>query len=290
MHSFDLLTAIKSYTIGMSQICIITALPAESRVFIDALNLKPILDQGWRLCGNSEYLLLQTGIGKLKAAAAVSALLHSRQDIRAIVNAGIAGGSTHIGDTFLAHQVTDQGSGEKWYPHLPPQRVVDSIPTSSIKTLDRPSVEYQADTLFDMEAAGIMSAASNYLTTDAIQFIKVVSDNAQAPLASFKPSMVTTLMQPTVSIVMSIGKWLSETDNAQTRSLSTHALHDKITASIRHTATEKHQLLRLLQQHHALTGALPNTSQLLNKTDAPHLLKALRTVNTNLPFVYGDAH
>jgi adenosylhomocysteine nucleosidase len=290
VHSFDLLAAIKSYTIGMSQICIITALPAESRVFIDALNLKPILDHGWRLYENSEYLLLQTGIGKLKAAAAVSAVLHTRQDIRVIVNAGITGGSTNIGDTFLAHQVTDQGSGEKWYPHLPPQRIVDSIPTSSIETLNRPSVEYQANTLFDMEAAGIMSAASNYLTTDAIQFIKVVSDNAQTPLASFNPAMITTLMQPTVPIVLNIGKWLSKTENAQTRSLSTRALHDEIIASIRHTATEKHQLLRLLQQHCALTGALPNTSQLLNKADASELIKTLRNTNTNLPFVYGDAH
>jgi nucleoside phosphorylase len=274
----------------MSQICIITALAAESRVFIDALNLKPILDHGWRLYENSEYLLLQTGMGKLKAATAVSALLHTRQDIRAIINAGIAGGSTNIGDTFLAHQVNDQGSGEKWYPHLPPQRIVDSIPTSSIETLDKPSTEYQANTLFDMEAAGIMSAASHYLTTDAIQFIKIVSDNAQAPLASFKPTAVTTLMQPTVPIVLKIGAWLSETENAQNRSLSTRALHDEITASIRHTATEKHQLLRLLQQHHALAGVLPNTSELLNKADAPQLLKALRTTNTNLPFVYGNAH
>jgi 2-oxo-4-hydroxy-4-carboxy--5-ureidoimidazoline (OHCU) decarboxylase len=102
--------------------------------------------------------------------------------------------------------------------------------------------------------------------------------------------MVTTLMQPTVSIVLNIGKWLSETENAQSRSLSTRALHDEIIASIRHTATEKHQLLRLLQQHHALAGVLPQTSQLLNKADAPQLLKALRTANTNLPLVYGDAN
>ena len=271
----------------MSHICIITALPAESRVFIDALNLKPILDHGWRLYENSEYLLLQTGIGKLKAAAAVSALLHTRQNIRAIINAGIAGGSADIGDTFLAHQVNDQGSGEKWYPHLPPQRIVDSIPTSSIETLDKPSVEYQANTLFDMEAAGIMSAASNYLTTDAIQFIKVVSDNAQAPLTSFKPSMVTTLMQPTVSIVLNIGKWLSETENAQSRSLSTRALHDEIIASIRHTATEKHQLLRLLQQHSALTGELPDVSRLLSIKCASRLIRHLKVIQSELPLVYG---
>lgn len=273
----------------MNLICIVTALPAESRVFIDALKLKPILDHGWRLYGNSEFLLLQTGIGKLKAAAAVSALLHSRQDIAAIINAGIAGGKSNIGDTFIAHQVMDQGSGEKWYPHLPPQRIVDSIATSAIETLDRPSSNYQSNTLFDMEAAGIMSAASTYLTTDAIQFIKVVSDNAEAPLESFKPAMVTTLMQPMVPIVKNITTWFTGSENGRSRSQSILALHDKIVTTIHHTATEKHQLLRLLQQHCALTNELPDASPLLNIADASLLIKKLRTTYADLPLVYGDA-
>lgn len=273
----------------MNLICIVTALSAESRVFIDALKLKPILDHGWRLYGNSEFLLLQTGVGKLKAAAAVSALLHSRPDIGAIINAGIAGGTSNIGDTFIAHQVTDQGSGEKWYPHLPPQRIVDSIATSAIETLDRPSSDYQSNTLFDMEAAGIMSAASTYLTTDAIQFIKVISDNTKAPLESFKPAMVTTLMEPMVPIIKNLAKWLVDSENEQSRSLNILALHDKIVATVHHTATEKHQLLRLLQQHCALTNELPDASPLLNSADASLLIKTLRTTNANIPLVYGDA-
>jgi hypothetical protein len=273
----------------MNPICIVTALPAESRVFIDALNLKPILDHGWRLYGDSEYLLLQTGLGKLKAATAVSALLHTRQDIKAIINAGIAGGNTKIGDTFLAHQVKDLGSGEKWYPHLPPQRIVDSIPTSAVETLDRPSTEYQSNVLFDMEASGIMSAASNYLTTDAIQFIKVVSDNADSPFELFKPSIVTTLMQSTVPIVQSIAKWLADTGNTETHSTSILALHENIVATIHHTATEKHQLLRLLQQHCALMAELPEASQLLSAPNASQLIKKLRTTNADLPLMYGDA-
>lgn len=274
----------------MSSICIITALPAESRVFIDALKLKPILDHGWRLYGNSEYLLLQTGIGKLKAASAVSALLHSRVNIRAIINAGIAGGTGKIGEIFLAHQVKDQGTGEKWYPHLPPQRIVDSISTSNVETLDKPSSEYQAGTLFDMEASGIISAASNYLTTDAIQFIKVISDNATSPLASFDPSTVTALMQATVPTVLNMAKWFSEANDSQVPSSITLALHDKLVASIHHTATEKHQLLRLLQQHYALTSALPDASELLSIEKGSLLINKLRNINTNLPLVYGDAN
>ena len=111
----------------MSAICIITALPAESRVFIDAFNLKPILDHGWRLYGEEKYLLLQTGIGKLKAAAAVSALLHSRKDITTLINAGIAGGHLPVGKAVIANRVTDSGTGASWYPHMPPLRVLSCL-------------------------------------------------------------------------------------------------------------------------------------------------------------------
>lgn len=273
----------------MNPICIITALPAESRVFIDALNLKPILDHGWRLYGHSEYLLLQTGLGKLNAAAAVSALLHTRLDVRAIINAGIAGGSAAIGDTFLAHQITDFGTGEKWHPHLPPQRIVNSMATSGVLTLDRPSSNYQPDSLFDMEASGIMSAASKYLSTDAMQFIKVISDNAESTLTSFKPAMVTELMQPTVATVINMANWLSETGHSYARTSNTHALHETLIKGIHHTATEKHQLLRLLQQHCALTGHLPDASQLLGANTASQLLKQLLAINAHLPLVYGEA-
>ena len=274
----------------MNLICIITALPAESRVFIDALKLKPILDHGWRLYGNSEYLLLQTGLGKLKAAAATSALLYTRQDIRAIINAGVAGGSSNIGDSFLAHQVSDMGSGEKWYPHLPPQRIVDSIPTAAVETVDRPSEDYRSNTLFDMEAAGVMSAASHYLTTESIQFIKVISDNAESPLTSFKPAAVTELMFSTVPIVQSLSEWFVHTSTSQTDSMAIESLHKVVVDGIHHTATEKHQLLRLLQQHFALTGELPSTDDLFNANNESQLLKNLSNDNTHLPLVYGEQH
>jgi len=149
----------------MSTICIVTALPAESRAFIDAFKLKPILDYGWRLYGEEKYILLQTGMGKLKAAAAVSALLHTRKDITILINAGIAGGPLPLGSSVIASKVTDRGSGASWYPHMPPQRVMQGIDNMALETLDEPSSDYQDNKIFDMEAAGIMSTASYYLST-----------------------------------------------------------------------------------------------------------------------------
>ena len=256
--------------------CIITALPAESRVFIDAFKLRLILDHGWRLYGSPEHLLLQTGLGKLKAAAAVSALLHTRQDIEAIINVGIAGGTAPVGTAFLAHQISDTGSLEKWYPHLPPQRMVNSMPSLAVETLDMISTDYKPEALFDMEAAGILSAASHYLSTDATQCIKVVSDNNEAPWKTFKIATVPELLQETVSTVQDLSQWYSEKSLSSEHSLHTAALHESLIASIHHTATEKHQLLRLLQQHYALAGTLPPAPELLLATSASQLIKQLK--------------
>ena len=50
--------------------------------------LRLVDDSGWRLYAREDCLLLQTGVGKLKAAAATGSLLHSRPDIVAVINAG----------------------------------------------------------------------------------------------------------------------------------------------------------------------------------------------------------
>jgi len=271
----------------MSAICIITALPAESRAFIDAFKLRPILDHGWRLYGEEKYLLLQTGIGKLKAAAAVSALLHARKDITTLINAGIAGGPLPLGTAVLANRVTDSGTGASWYPHMPPQRVLGGIENMALNTLDIPSSDYQHNTIFDMEAAGIMSAANYYISTDNIHFLKVISDNADSPLSDFDPRTVTQTMQALVPLTSSLAEW-SELNNDQAvewkQSLE-RTLED-IVSSTHHSSNDTHQLRRLLQQHVALKGDTPNIEKLVTLHNSAAIRKYLKQSLANLPLTY----
>jgi len=271
----------------MSLQCIITALPAESRVFIDALKLKPILDQGWRLYGNSNCLLLQTGIGKLKAAAAVSAVLHTHPDISTIINAGIAGGDAPVGTVFLGGQICDVGSGASWYPHLPPQRIVDALPTATIHTVDQTSSDYQPGIVFDMEAAGIMSAATSYLSTDAIHFLKIVSDNPDNAFELLKPEDVVTLMKPVEPMVKHIMAWRSGMAGYQKIEVAIDEVHRHLVEAVHHTANDKHQLLRLIQQHYALTEKLPVPATLIALGKAKLIRDHLRKDMAGLAVAYG---
>jgi len=267
----------------MSAICIITALPAESRAFIDAFNLKPILDHGWRLYGEEKYLLLQTGIGKLKAAAAVSALLHSRKDITTLINAGIAGGHLPVGKAVIANRVTDSGTGASWYPHMPPLRVLSDVENLPLETLDQPSSDYQLDKIFDMEAAGIMSAANHYLSSDSIHFLKVISDNAESPISAFDPRTVTHTMQALVPLTSTLAEW-SQCNNHQAVKLrqSLERTLEDIVSSIHHSSNDTHQLRRLLQQHIALKGDPPDINTLVTLHNSAAIRQSLKASGYHL--------
>ena len=225
----------------MTTICIITALSAEARPFIDIFKLRHLETRGLRLFGNDHCLLLQTGVGKLKAAAATAALLHSRPEIGAIINTGIAGGADAKGTAILGHHILDTASGAQWFPHLPPRRVTAPLTSAMVHTVDVPCTNYREGVLFDMEAAAVFSAASSYLSTDAMHCIKVVSDNEKHAANSIQTSHVVELMQNTTTAVSNLIDWqLSNLVYDPSIMLVTNLCHT-IESRVHHPVSEKHQ-------------------------------------------------
>ncbi|MGQ7845550.1 5'-methylthioadenosine/S-adenosylhomocysteine nucleosidase family protein [Granulosicoccus sp. 3-233] len=270
----------------MSLVCIVTALPAESRVFIDALKLRHVALRGMRLYAGEHYLLLQTGIGKLNAAAATAALLQTRPDISAVINAGIAGSAAEVGSVHLAHHVLDVASGRQWYPHLPPQRHVAQLPTASVHSVDKPVSTYTSGVLFDMEAAGILTAACTYLSTDAVQAVKVVSDNAEQGLDAITPALATRLMQACLPVVQQLSDWHRASLQPGAADSTLEQCHQDITAVVRHSVNDAHQLRRLLQQYQSLTGQTPDTAMLQQLSTARGIRNQLQDAVTAAPLHY----
>lgn len=271
----------------MNSVVIITALPAESRVFIDTLKLRHVQDCGWRLFAHGPYWLLQTGLGKLKAASATSALLHCTPGIRALINTGIAGGQYPLGSALLASQVKDAGSGINWYPHLPSRRLL-SLPCAPVLTLDSPSSNYDNQSLFDMEAAGIISAATPYLSTDAMQCIKVVSDNPEHSPDTLNADSVTELMQAAIEPTLCLADYY----HAQGKDQPAEAvieLCQQVCASVHHTISQQHQLQRLFHQHFALTQRYPDPAALAELGKAKAIEQHLQQTLSDNPLRYGCA-
>lgn len=270
----------------MTTICIITALSAESRPFIDTFKLRHLDARGLRLYGNEQCLLLQTGIGKLKAAAATAAILYSRPDIGAIINAGIAGGIAARGDVIMGHHILDVATGAQWFPHLPPQRMTAQLTTSAIHTVDEPCTAYKEGVLFDMEASAVFSAASSYLSTDAMHCIKVVSDNEQQSIDAIKTDHVVELMQNTTSVVSTLIDWrLSDIKDDSSISM-VNDLCQTIESRVHHTVSERHQLNRLVQQYASMAGVLPEFAVFDEFSSAKQIKRHLQILLSNVPFTY----
>lgn len=197
-------------------IFISTALFPEAKPLIELLELKILREKSaFPIYQNENYSLVVSGIGKISSAIATSFLL-SRfenliQESSWILNYGICGSPkelARIGESFLIHKVTDQGSGKNVYPDLVFQ---SPLQESSLVTVDKPVFENESSdhksTLVDMEAFGFFQAAKKYFTSDKIRIVKTVSDHftkLESSLGSDLTNIITERIRSALPEIHSI--------------------------------------------------------------------------------------
>ena len=244
----------------MSKFCLVTALAAESSTLISHYQLRPISINGVKAWEGNQCHLIQTGLGKLSAAAAVGAVGQIWPAIEGIINVGVAGADRPLGDVVMAHTVVDTGSNKRWYPHLPPSRHIKGVGYVAVHTLEQPCERYKHEIVFDMEAAGIVSSASRFLALSFVHCVKVISDNKTAPATRFDKNSVAALMQQTIPVLDQLMESLSK--QVPTSAPNIEPLLMTLLKEHHHSATEQHKLRKLLLQHHALYDATPTIESL----------------------------
>lgn len=259
---------------------ITVALPAEARPLVDHYKLKPVDPAPFRCWADSSVFLVETGIGKLNAAAGTSfALTTSRANC--CINVGIAGCDREVGTLVAAHRISDRSGNRHWYPQ---QSWNSKLPTVDVHTVEQPDDHYLPDIAFDMEASGVMVAALKYLPSDLIQSLKIISDNADQPFHALDRKSVSELIaSQSESISMAIDRVMElhrksadsglvegmmETLTSDQTSLQQFQLHL--------TKSQLHDLKRLLQRQLALTGELPELSFFKSARNSKELLNELR--------------
>lgn len=268
----------------MTKICLVTALPAESKPLIAHFGLAALATPGLTIYDGEHLCLVETGIGKLPAAVSVAAFLYSSPSICALVNIGLAGADRPIGEVLLAHCVKDQASGKLWYPHLPSRRRLNDADSIEVHTVDTPSTDYTPEHAFDMEASGVFSAATRRLNLDAVHCVKVVSDNATQPWQKFDKQIASDLITQTLPIVDSLTASLLSQPQPSSNQLQ--ELIDTLTTNYHHTATGKHELRKLLQRHQALYGHQPDMETLNALDSAKQIKKHLQHLVSAAPVTY----
>lgn len=282
-------TNLDTPTYTMPLICLVTAMTAEAKPLIQRFNLKALPQSGLSAWKGDGVCLVQTGMGVQRAAARLDALLSVQSGINAFINVGIAGGDKELGEVVLASSVVDKATDRRWYPHLPPNNIVDSIDHCEVTTVAKPCTNYQADCVYDMEAAAVFRVATQHTDISRIHSVKVISDNPSHPMDDFSVKNVTPWMCNTLPTVEALIQWLATHEKStvvdnfrqQVQSLSNH-----ITNMCHHSVTETYQLRRLLERYLALHGHLPSVENLGQLDCSKKVLQNLENELVSYPVNY----
>ena len=213
-------------------------------------------------------VLIVTGIGKVRAAAAVG-YLASRSAPVCWLNVGTAGhAGLPTGTVRMAHKITDQDTGRAFYP----QWVIDApAPTADLVTVSRPVDDFPGSALYDMEASGFFEAARHFVTLEWIHAVKVVSDNRET---AFRKDRVGVLMEAALPVVEQVAVAWRELHGSLEVPLPLDLA--RIAAAVKLTQAQTRQVERLLRKWQALSPeTLPGEAQLC-RMDRETLLAWLR--------------
>lgn len=231
---------------------IVCALKPEARPLLDYFGLRALPDEP-RIYHNADahISLTLSGIGKSAAAGAVTRT-HAYFDAdrsHAWLNLGIAGhADLPLGQAVMVKKVTDAASGKTWFP----SRIFPvTIPALDLISLDEPGSDYREE-LFDMECAGFFQAVSSVATLELAQALKIISDNADEPMDSVKPSLVSRLVQQNLPVIEEIAQQLLALSKLLQSLNNPDPDYHTITGSRHFTVSQQHQLRAALRKWRAL--------------------------------------
>lgn len=248
-----------------------TALACEAKPLIDHYRLRKLPEhRAFAIYANETTVVVVAGIGKTAMAAAVGysmALFRSAFPI--LLNIGIAGHPHQpVGQLLLAEKIVDGERSQKcYYPQL---TAGFKHPTSTLITVTSPAIAYPEPCLYDMEAAAFYETAVKFSTSELIQCLKIVSDNAQQSLEAIKAPAVqnwidrhTEAYDQIIFRLRSLRAQLIEQEPD---------LYETLLDTFHFSATNRSRLKKLLQQWEIITANAPLTLDEKRCVDAKTML------------------
>lgn len=198
----------------------------------------------------ADRVLVISGVGKISMAGAVgyALALFPKQQSPILINFGIAGHRLEaLGALCLGHKIIDSQSARVFYPQLP-----FTIPcvTHVVATHAKPHVDYDEAYLYDMEAAGFYEMAVKFSSSELIQVLKIVSDNAQSSIAHINEEVIGEWISQQLDILDSL---LTQLMQLRQTMLSSNT-HQHVLKAFRFSVTGSIKLKSLLQRWHLLRG------------------------------------
>ena len=263
----------------------VVALEAEARPLVDRFRMEPVGECPFRMYRGDGAWLAVSGQGKA-AAAAATAFLHlfaGGAMGNAWLNVGVGGhGRRPVGESFIAHKITDSASGASWYPQL----VLDAPrPTAPVLTVERVEEEYSPPWVYDSEAAGFFPTACRFSLAELVHCFKVISDNPDATLARRTSSaMIEKLIEQNLEEIAAFGQDLADLAREVAEIAADPPFYEEIVERWPFTAGQQRRLRRLLQRLAVLD---PESSQngavLSGAREGRDVLRLLETRLSEIP-------
>lgn len=229
----------------------VVALLPEARPLIECFKLRKRKSTSpFPIFENTDYRLIVSGIGQVRAAAATGYMLGQMIGTEPLLNIGIAGhGTLPVGEAFIGNRIFLREDKSVYYP--PP--VLDpSIPTSALQTIDHPEKNYPDSIGYDMEAHAICTIGYRSITRELVQVLKIVSDNPSNPLEKFTPDQAVTLITDKISLIEDVVSQMKTLAKELAVDPILLELISEIQSSHHFSVTESHQLRRYLERASAL--------------------------------------
>jgi len=182
----------------------VIALPAEAKPIIHHFGLKRdnshSLFKTYRSQDSSLWLVI-SGVGKDSAATSTEflATVSEADEKTAWLNVGIAGQKDlPVGTSVLADKITDPDTDQTWYPLI---TFTPFCKTASIKTVLQHLDDYPTNDVYEMEAAGFYSTASQIASPELVHVLKVVSDNFRSSVEEISGAKVENLIKDKLEVI-----------------------------------------------------------------------------------------
>jgi adenosylhomocysteine nucleosidase len=224
---------------------------------------------------NGRHWLVESGVGRSNAAAAVMHLHHVSDAPRhaAWINLGVAGHrDIPLGDARLVNQITERSTGRTFYPI---QVFEPPLPRGTLTTVDRAAEEMSDDALYDMEGSAFMDVASRVSCPELVALIKLVSDHGITPGEYPERAQVSAWVMDQLDAIVKLVEGLEILSQDEGQRRRRPAGLDDLLSRAHFTVSQRHQANELLRRWSALAPAATLDSILGESKDSKTLLGAL---------------
>ena len=259
-------------------IYITTALACEAKPLISHLRLKKLTEHVAFPCyRNDDVCLIVSGMGRVAMAAATAYIAASQvapQENNVWLNVGVAGhGDFGLGTAILADKVVEEGSDKTWYPLYV---FSPELNTSTLKTVDRPQLNYLDDFAYDMEGSAFIETASRFTSFELIHLFKVISDNRDSGVAHIDKAYVAELIESKLSTLEGVISSLRSVQSVMDDGGRELEDYECLLSAVTFSFSQQQQLRRLLQRYYSFDGDRAVAEQLMGEfSSAKRILKEL---------------